>query len=193
MTPTDFQAKVCKLLSARYPQVETEWKAFTNISGIYSPRVDIAVGPFSVVPGRNCIREYDKLFNQSQKFIDRLISYHNNNVQQYRITDDPRINESLCLPEMHILKTYNKNARCFLAIEIENKVSRKHLLGGVVNASALGRIALVIGWNEKKVAALVRLQAYWDFLGSVRKNTYHTNNLLILSPDQTLEALTSIK
>lgn len=191
MTPLTFQREVHKLLSLWFQQVETEWRAITNISGIYSPRIDIAVGPFSVVPGGNCIGEYEKLINQSSKTIENLIFFHNINIQQYRISDDPRVNEGLSLPTINTLKNSNLNARCFLAIEIENEVSRKHLFGGTVNAAALGRIGVMIGWTKEKVLALVRLQAYWDFLGSVQKNTYRTNNLLILSPDQMQEALTT--
>lgn len=80
-----------------------------------------------------------------------------------------------------------------MALEIENRVTRKHLLGGVVNASALGRVAIVIGWIEEKVRALVKLQSYWSFLSSVGKNTYRTQNLLIMNPTQFNEALSSFQ
>jgi hypothetical protein len=47
----------------------------------------------------------------------------------------------------------------------------------------------MIGWDEEKVNALVKLQAYWDFLRSVGKNTFETKNLIILSPTQLEEAI----
>ena len=58
------------------------------------------------------------------------------------------------------------------------------MLGGIINACALGRIAILIGWNEEKVKTLIKAQAYWDYLGSVGKKTFRTNNLIILSPEQ---------
>lgn len=161
-----------------------EWRAIENISGIYSPRVDIAVGPFSVIRGGTCSIEHDQLVDDSQVFLKHMIRYHRSNVARYRNTDDARIDEALHLPSITDLKYHNRNARCFLAIEIENRVSRKHLLGGAVNAAALGRVGVVVGWNEEKVAAIIKLQAYWDFLGTVGKPSYPTKNLLILSPEQ---------
>ncbi len=38
----------------------------------------------------------------------------------------------------------NFNARYFLSIEIENQLTQKHLIGGIVNASALGRLEILI-------------------------------------------------
>jgi hypothetical protein len=190
-----FQSEIAASLKLLFPQplaeVQKEWRAITNITGIYSPRIDIAVGPFSIIRGENCIKAYDGLLRQSEHLITCLIENHCSNVKKYRHTDDSRIKDALRLPTIQRLMDHNRNARCFLAIEIENEVSRKHLLGGAVNASALGRIGLVVGWTENKVEALIRLQAYWDFLASVGKNTYRTDNLLIVSPEQLRNALNS--
>ena len=38
----------------------------------------------------------------------------------------------------------NSNARCFLAIEIENQTDRKHLMGSSLNSSIMGKIGIVI-------------------------------------------------
>lgn len=188
-----FQNEIAASLRCLLPQslaeIQIEWRAITNITGIYSPRINIAVGPFSVIRGENCIEAYDDLFRQSKHWITCLIQHHHSNVKKYRHTNDPRIKAALQLPTVHRLVNHNRNARCFLAIEIENEVSRKHLLGGAVNASALGRIGMVVGWTEDKVEALIRLQAYWDFLASVGKNTYRTDNLLIVNPVQLRNAL----
>ena len=106
----------------------------------------------------------------------------------YRV-DDEQLNQVRYYSNFHELKILNENSRCLLAIEIENNVSRKHLLGGAVNAAALGRLGIVVGWTENKVKALVKLQTYWDFLYSVGKNTFNTRNLVILSPQQLSEAI----
>ncbi|HEY0458752.1 MAG TPA: hypothetical protein VGC97_06325 [Pyrinomonadaceae bacterium] len=76
-----------------------------------------------------------------------------------------------------------------MAIEIEYNVSRKQLLGSTVNASVLGRLGVMIGWDAEKVNALVKLQVYWDYLRIVGKNTFETKNLLILTPNQFRGAL----
>lgn len=153
-----------------------EWRAITNISGLYCPRIDIAVGPFSVRRGGNCISEYDQLMNNTRGFIDQLLIHHQDNIT--------RFHGNVNVSSFTTLRDHNRNARCLLAIEIENKVSRKHLLGGAVNAAALGRIGIAIGWNTEEVKAFVKLREYWDFLASVGKNTFNTANLLILTPEQ---------
>jgi len=187
----EFQEEIKQRLVQIYPNptpIKTEWRAITNIRGLYSPRIDVAVGPFSTIRGGNCIEEYDHLMDLSRRFVEQLLLCHRQNVTAYRILDAQR-NEVLEFCNFQELRTFNGNARCLLAIEIEHEVSRKHLLGGAVNAAALGRLGIVIGWTEEKVRALVRLQAYWDFLRSVGKNTFETKNLLILSPVQFRQAI----
>lgn len=138
--------------------------------------------------GGNQIEQYNFLMDSSKSFIGYLLASHRENVQRYR-TLDRQISQALHFSSFEELKTLNENARCLLAIEVENEVSRKHLLGGAVNAAALGRIGIVVGWTDKKVQSLVKLQAYWDFLGSVGKNTFNANNLVILRPEQLVEAM----
>ena len=168
--------------------VETEWQTITDIGGLYSPRIDIAVGPFSVIRDVNKIVEYNQLMDTHEAFISKLIEYNNTNIRTYRDPDE-RIDLYHIEPTIDSLKHVNRNGRCWLAIEIENKVSRKHLLGGVVNACALGRIGICIGWTEDKVKAFVKLQMYWEYLNSVGKNTFGTKNLIILNKNQLIQAI----
>lgn len=91
MKVADFQAHATKMLRSMYSDVVAEWSAFGNQQDLYSPRVDIAVGPFSVVPGGNCIKEYDQLVDESAGFLQRLIDYHTYNLETYRGRSDPRI------------------------------------------------------------------------------------------------------
>lgn len=177
-----YQSEIADLLRRVYPQptpIKTEWRAITNLQGVYCPRIDIAVGPFA--EGKICVGEYNQLMHMSECFLNRLIDYHCQNVQSWG-------GETVRL-HLEDIRSYNSNSRCLLAIEVENKVSRKHLLGGAMNASALGRLGIVVGWTEDKVKALVKLCRYWDFLRSVGKNTFKTTNLLILSPDQLRDAI----
>ena len=190
-TPYEYQNQIAQDLRRVYlppTPIEVEWRTIANIRGLYSPRIDVAVGPFSVVRGGNCIEEYNELMDSSQDFIELILEHHHANVTAYRV-DDEQLNQVRYFSNFHDLKRRNENARCLLAIEIENNVSRKHLLGGAVNAAALGRLGIVVGWTENKVKALVKLQTYWDFLYSVGKNTFNTRNLVILSPQQLSEAI----
>jgi len=175
-----FQLRMVELLRAAFPAelpVEKEWRAIKNIPGLYCPRIDIVIGPFA--EEGSLINQYDALMDSYRPFIEHLMDYHHENLRGW---GDPR--HGFRFQNYDQIKSMNKNSRCFLAIEIENCVSRKHLLGGAVNASALGRVGIVIGWTVEKIKALVRLREYWHFLGSVGKNTFDTSNILFLSQDQ---------
>lgn len=185
-----FQREIAEQLPAIYPHtpIVREWRSIDNIRGLYSPRIDVAVGPFSTLRGGNLREEYNRLMDGSRDFIERLLVFHRANVEHYRILDEQR-GEVMEFPEFRNVRNFNDNARCLIAIEIEHRVSRKHLLGGAVNASVLGRLGVMVGWDEEKVNALVKLQAYWDFLRSVGKNTFETQNLIILLPEQLRESI----
>ena len=184
-----FQEEILTKFSSLYPNTEVvkEWRSITNFPGLYSPRIDVAVGPFSDSRGGNRRNEYDRLMDRTKGFIESLFDLHFANVRQYRVPDEVR-REELQRPDYQLVRNFNDNARCMFAVEIEHRVTRKHLLGGVVNASVLGRLGILVGFTEEQVRALVKLQAYWDFLRSVNKNSFETKNLIILSPEQLREA-----
>jgi hypothetical protein len=84
---------------------------------------------------------------------------------------------------------HNWNARCFIAIDIENQSSRKHLMGSAINAGALGRIGVAVGWDQQKVNQFVRMRRYLRLLSSLGKNSFSTANLLVLHREQLVEAV----
>lgn len=127
--------------------------------------------------------EYDRLMEISREFIEMLIVYTLENIREYEAINSVITFENL--------KNKNRNARCLLAIEIENKVSRKHLMGSAINASALGRIGIAVAWNTDKLKAFIKLRKYLHFLGSVGKNTFDTTNLLIMDKEQLFQAIHS--
>lgn len=174
MTPKEYQTILKGKLERIYPEVLTEWSSMSGNSNVYSPRVDLAVGPFAT--NRRYIEEYDDLMTESRVFIESLLFKHNENLAAFNLETENNHFEQLF--------DFNKNARCFLCIEIENKVSRKHLIGGLVNASALGRIGILIPWTPEKLKAFLKLRNYLKFLGRVGKNTFKTANVLILTKDQ---------
>lgn len=153
--------------------VQIEWRAMQEQKSLYCPRVDIAVGPF--VYDSSCIPEkHDNLVHQWERPIQTMLDYHKQNVEN--------LSWENCSTSINDLCYKNKNARCFLAIEIEDKVSRKHLIGAAINAMALGRLGIVIACTPDKLRAFVKLRRYIWFLS--RATNLDTDNLLILDKEQ---------
>lgn len=161
-------------------EVVSEWRAMTGQEGVYSPRLDLAVGPFAI--GSSVYADvYDSLVERYADFMQVLYAASNENFTCFDGRND-------LVPYFDVVHR-NSNARCFLAVEIENRTSRKHLMGGAINAAALGRIGIAIGWTEEMVRALVKLRAYLMYLSSVGKNMFQPFNLLVLSRKQFANAV----
>ena len=111
--------------------------------------------------------------------MERLIEKHNQNVEEPEKTS------------FDAIASFNENARCLLCIEVEASGTRKHCLGDLVNASALGRIGLLIARSQKVLRIFVRQRVYLRYLADVGKNTFKTNNALVLTEEQLDESLAS--
>ncbi|BCC10827.1 MULTISPECIES: hypothetical protein [Bacillus cereus group] len=183
MSLKQYQEYIKNQLQVLYRQneIKTEWNAMKGARefNIYSPRIDVAVGPFAIYERYET--EYDEMFSGSKVFIEKLIEFNRDNLTRHGYFVEPHIYEEIM--------SQNRNARCFMAIEIENQVSRKHLMGGAINASALARVGIVIPWTDDKLNAFVRLVRYLHYLKLADKNTFNTTNLLIVTKEQFLEAL----
>ena len=168
-------------LCREFPEVTVspEWAALRDEPGVYSPRLDIAVGPFAIV-GR-CEREYDVLGDAHRPFLEAVHDAFIENVIS--------LDQADFTPDLDSICSLNSNARCFLAIEIDTTGSRKHLMGGAVNAAALGRVGLSVAGTPKTLKALLRTRRYLRFLAGVGKNTFDTGNLMIVSVEQLADAL----
>lgn len=165
-TPKQYQSIISELLSGQFEHVIMEWVTAKE-RNTYTPRVDVAVGPFASDNAQN-IDKYDELMDNHKEKIEALLNFHRENEQRYHFDSDGK--------SFEIVKNLNRNARCLMAIEIENETSKKHLLGSAVNACALGRIGVIIGWTDKKIKDAIRLQRHLQILASVRKNTFQTGN-----------------
>jgi hypothetical protein len=176
MKVKEYQSILKNKLSGVFTELEIkkEWRADVSQFNLYSPRLDIAIGPFAINEGLK--DQYDSLQIKYGRFIHGIINMHNSNLKSVYGNYNCR--------DLFSAQNTNYNPRCFIAIEIENNVSRKHLIGGAINASALSRFGLFIAYNAEKFKAMKKLEGYFNFLSEVKKNTFNTNNLFILYQEQ---------
>jgi hypothetical protein len=175
------QRLIAEALRIEFPPdtVVTEWPALADEVGAYSPRVDIAVGPFATQT--QYIAEYDHLESQHHELLDRLHRSFTDNLREF--------GSQRAAPQLDLMCGSNSNARCFLAIEVEGSGSRKHIMGGVVNASSLGRFGVSLASTDAHLRTLLRVREYMMFLGEVGKNRFNPKNSLLLTTHQFCESL----
>ena len=186
MTAKEFQNGLIDPIENKFQrqEVRNEWTAFTGQIYQYSPRVDIAVGPFSIAPGPNRINDYNRLLRTrgNNRFLRSAFAMHIENLDQ-------TLYEEIIHPDYAEAVNRNQNARCFIAFEIENKNSKKHIMGSIVNAASLGRVGIGIAFTESTLRTFCRILNYLSFLRRVGKNTYDTTNFFVLTIDQINELL----
>jgi hypothetical protein len=174
--------ELLRLLSAEFPgvPVQSEWAALSGEVARYSPRIDFVVGPFATGSAR-LAGDYGDMLVGHRPLIERLYASYRANVSRLDETDSVASLVSAC--------ARNPNARCFVAIEIERTGSRKHMMGGCVNAAALGRIGIVVACSEERLRALLKIRRYLLFLATVGKNSFDPSNLFVVSEEQLLQGL----
>jgi hypothetical protein len=180
MREREYQDKVKGELERIYTgeEVVAQWYPFKGeVHGarMYSPAVDVAVGPFATE--RRYEIRYAELLENTRGFVEHLIEKHNQNVEHEERTS------------FGAIAYFNENARCLLCIEIEASGTPKHCLGNLVNASALGRIGLLVACSPEFLKVFVRQRVYLRYLADLRKNTFKTNNALVLTTEQFDECL----
>lgn len=185
LTVGEYQQLLHKRLSEAFPSlpVRPEWAAMRDERGLYSPRLDTAVGPFAT--NTIHITDYDRLVHDHHRLLRRWFDLHSDNLQDANADRDRFDFDHAC--------HRNQNARCFLAFEIENRVSQKHLMGGAINAAALGRLGIAVAWNTSTLQSFIRLRSYLLFLSSVGKNSFDPSNLLILTASQLMGSFHEMK
>ena len=178
-----FQHEVKQRLAAKLPlgPVELEWRAFDSSYGFYGPRLDVAVGPFATGTLKLEVN-YSQMVVAYRPLLERLWQAHIHNLGEAaaELTND----------HFETAITANRNAGCFMAIEIENRGTRKHLMGSALSAAALGRVTVAIGWTDEKMRAFARLRAYLAYLREVDKPPFDVSNLLIVRKEQLWAAIT---
>jgi len=190
--PNIFQREAAERLKSvlSTDDVIVSWQAFAGEGRrIYQPVVDIAVGPYAT-GNVQYLREYDVMARNHQQLIDRWVTEFLSNWQAVIG------NHYWALPPRtpgrymdFIGQGSNRNARCFIAVEIENETSRKHLMGSIINAGALGRIGILVTWQDKVLRAAIRMRTYFDYLRSAGKRTFNMGNVIIVTNEQLANSL----
>jgi hypothetical protein len=163
-------------------ELENQWVPFRGEAvNKYSPRVDVAIGPFAYGAER-CIQEYNELTRVSHEFLNNLLlSFKANSKGSSFETHIP--------VDCEALNNVNQNARCFIAIEIEKSGTRKHRLGDIVNVCSLGRIGIIIAWDQSTLDSFLKITEYLSYLKGKLKPTYETKNLIVVSREQFFQCL----
>lgn len=147
---------------------------------MYSPVIDLAVGPFATE--QHHISEYDRMARQSAAMLTSLLQCYRYNLRKF--------GSNLPAPTLRQLCSLNRNSRCFLAIEVEKgNINMKYLTGSTVHAAALGRVGVMVAWDEERAQDLLSVREYFAALKSWGKNITDPDNLLIMTKDQIKEAL----
>lgn len=141
---------------------------------LYCPRLDIAVGPFNV----------DRNVTYNNMEIERTVCAHRNFISRML-----RYSERWAGNIDEFLRNRNENPRCFLAIEIENSGSSKHMLGNIANVSIIGSIGVIIPFNDRKLSLCKRIKKYVAFATDVGKIETIFKNVLIINKENFLQVL----
>ena len=133
--------------------------------GLYSPCLDVAVGPYAFPGYRFAIWDddrYEDLLDVQviKRFVQRLKGIGH------------------VLPQFNA--SFNQNPRCLFAIEIENYNNYKHMLGSITNCSIMGKIGIYIDYNSE------RLQNFYNFLREMilRKKTRLFQNVIFFTKEE---------
>lgn len=165
--------------------------------GRYCPKIDFAIGPFNRSRRQNDIDAANVCYNRLVSIHDRLLTalddtdrycertYLNeiSSDEEWQAYTNPILNMER---ESELVK--NLNPRCFIAAEIERATSEKHILGGIVHASALGKVGIVITPDDDVgYGRIMRIRRYLRFLVAVGKAgesvTFEKNVILLRRSD----------
>jgi hypothetical protein len=187
---TDHVANLLRGIFVGDRQVVAEWRAMlgeevrsprTRRQILYSPEVDLAVGPFAVL--QRYVDEYDRLADLHADLLEAMRRAFQMNLRNF--------GSSFKTPRLDSLCSFNLNARCFMALEVERgNTDVKYLMGSMINAASLGRLGVMVAWEWSRLSDLLRARESMAFWGEAGKNTLNTGNLLFLTRGQVIRILT---
>lgn len=160
---------------------ERGWRVPYHAEGnrSYDQIVDLAVEPFAMY--ESLAEQYDALLHDHRDLVERLIEFHAANVRAF--------GSEYPAPDFYALREGNSNPRCFMAIEIERmNLAAKYLVGSALSAASWGKVGIVVCWPAR-LKSLLRIRETVTMQDRYSKNTFRTNNLLLLDCEQIAAAL----
>ncbi len=165
MKTKEYQEKLTLKLQQIFghDNVKKEWniakesRDAIQFNWMYTPRVDIAIGPFNI----------DRRIEPNNIRINDSVSQYGQFVSQLNVDADK-----------------NPNPRCFIAIEIENQTGNKHIFGSILNAASLGKIGIIIPISDKATKAIKNIMEYIKLLKEAKKQNIVHSNVAIISPEK---------
>lgn len=155
-------------------QVKKEWDVAKNARDaytreLYCPKIDIAVRPFNINGKVEKNKEMiDSTYLRHKRFINKLSSVSGSKIRA----------------------EHNRNPRCFLAIEIENKGDRKPRLGSIVNAAILGKAGIIVTFTKESDNSLRKIKKFLRFAKKVHKTEVDiSKNVIIITKEDFFKAL----
>lgn len=163
----------------------------------YCPRVDFAVKPLNISDDDGEISIANGMINDACAFYKRLIdSLRSKDEELERAFNLSEASdaERLRLERIFFAFEPNENPRCFLVIEKEKETEQKPVLGSIVNASALGKIGIMVADdsdNDKRsqYRRLIKIRKYLRFTTIVKKTGKVANNSIVLPKEEFLHIL----
>ena len=135
---------------------------------IYCPRIDYAIKPLNI----------DENVNRNKELIKRAYKKYENLLRKL-LNDETRFKKI----------SLNENPRCFLAVEVEGKTSRKHRLGSLINASVLGGIGIIVALDENVLQSFTKISKYLKYLYEHQKIRCIQENIIITTKENFLKNL----
>jgi hypothetical protein len=160
------------------PQL-ADWGPFKRTPEVISPQFDYAVGPFAE---RKLVfdDEYDELMDENERLFNLLLDTHNHNTQELYFTKPLKFRE---------VKLHNQNARALILVKIQRKISPDRILGSMLNTSLLGKVGIMVAWDDDKFDAVKDQLDYLGYLYRKKVFGYKPRNLLVFQRNQLLEIL----
>ena len=151
--------------------VEKEWDVAANSEdaytrNLYVPRIDYAIRPFN--------RSNDSE-RRNKDLEDMQISFHNHKDLFTSLTEYANYPENF----NHDFR-FNSNPRCFVAIEVEYSTSMKHRMGSMINASAMGKVAIMVAETSNVMKSFERIANYLKYLERIKKLDTTPQNLILI-------------
>ncbi len=167
-------------------QVISEWQPFDKrmYPSMSSPKIDVAVGPYAI---DEILEERYTTLQSNERikyFLKHAREMHLQNLREGGVPQDMVRTEDFDRSNITNPNITNRNARCFIAVEIEGREDRKVVLADIVNTSAMGRVGIIVARTNKVLRIFTGLLHYNWYLGQVGKPHYTSSNVLLLSSEQ---------